>query len=324
MQQLQKVHHLILSEDKEFIKEVVKIARAEKRVRVQRDSLNKAADETIKTFKKIFAPKEDKYSKEYKELRTRFATFVKNSDPKFSQFEIEYYEYDWKDRDDPEFCEKQADLHHSIVNDLTGKADWLQEFRDKETKRMQKLRDNAIKRWEKNRKEALEAIEAYPRKIDAGRLLSIADKHLNFSKGLLQKLADEDVGTGAKYTATISEEANLFKKLAYALNNDVEWVQDIPESKPLVSILTGKEDTEDNDGADDPLSNMSLEDIFEYLKSRVEDTPAVSDDQLLGIKSDILTSLGKGSYGMFDAQIWILSEIGSFLCQTREVLSFEK
>ena len=324
LQQLQKVHHLILSEDKEFITEVVKIARAEKQVRVQRDNLNKAADVTIDTFKKIFAPKEDRYSTEYKELRKRFATFVKKNDPKFSDFEIEYYEYGWEDRDDPEFCERQSELHDTIVADLTGKADWLQEFREKEMKRMQKLRENAMKRWEKNRKEAVEAVEAYPRKIDAGRLLSIADRQLGMSRGVLPKMADMETPSTAKYTSSISEEANLFKKLAYALNNDVEWVQDIPESKPLASILTGAGDTEDTEETDDSLSDMSLEDIFEHLKSRVEDTPAVSDEQLLAIKSDILTSLGKGSYGMFDAQMWILAEIGLFLCQTKEVLSVEK
>ena len=316
MQQLQKVHHLILSEDEDFIKEVVKIARTEKRVRVQRDSLNKAADVTIDTFKKIFAPKEDKHATEYKELCKRFLTFVKKSDPKFSQFEIDYYEYDWKDRDDPEFCEKEAGLHHAVASDLTGEADWLQDFREKETKRMQKLRENAMKRWEKNHKEALDAIQAYPRKVSEYSLLSTADRILGRSRGVLPKIAQMEAPSTQKYTSSISEEASLFKKLAYALNNNVQWVKDIPESKPLVSILTSRGDTEETD---DPLGNMSLEDIFEHLKSRVEDTSEVSGSQTMTIKREIIASLEKSGYGIFNAQVWILSDIGSFLCQTKEV-----
>ena len=73
MRQLQNVHHLILSEDPELIKAVQKIARAEKQTRVSREKLSKACDLSIETFKKIFAPKEDKWSQEYKGLLARFS-----------------------------------------------------------------------------------------------------------------------------------------------------------------------------------------------------------------------------------------------------------
>lgn len=325
MQQLQKVHHLILSEDEAFIKEIVKIARTEEQVRVQRDKLNKAADLTIDNFKKIFARKEDKYSQEYRDLKKRFTTFVKNSDPKFNPFELEYYDYDHKDRDDPEFCEKQSELHHSILRDLTGEAEWLQEFRENETKRMQTLRENAMKRWEKNRTAAVEAVEVYPRNIDTGRLLSVGDRVVGMSRGILPKIAEMEAPSTHKFTSSISEEADLFKKLAYALNNDVEWVQEIPESKPLVDVsVGGGEDADVED--DDPLDNLPLGDIFEHIQSRFPDdiVHTVNPEKLEEARRDVLSSLGGVMYGDLDIQFWLLADIGKWLSQIKSEKSKSK
>ena len=313
MQQLQRVHRLILSKDTDFIEAVIKIARKEERSREKRALLVKANNVSFETFKKIFAPKEDKDSTAFRDLCERFLTFLKKHDSRFDNFKISSYVY-WDVPDDPNFCGYQAELHRTIAEDLTSGAEWLQEFREKEVKRMQKFRENAMKRWEKNRKAAVEAIEAYPRKIDIGRLLLVGDRVLGMSRGLLPKLAEMEVPSTHKFTSSISVEADLFKKFAYALNNDVEWVQDIPESKSC--FVAGVVDFEKE--GDALLLNMSLEDIFEHIKLRVEYKQAVSAEVLFDIKSDIFTALGKASYGLFDSQIHLLADIGLFLCQTKE------
>ena len=240
MNQLQKVHALLLSEDEDFIKEVVKIAKAEKRVRQQRAGLMAASEKNEKTFKKIFAPKESDYSDTFKKLRSRFSDFVKAREG-FESFELEYYDYDFKDRDDPDFCEFQTGLHKTIAEDLGGDAEWLKEFREKEVKRMQKNRKSQMTRWEKNREAAMVAINEYPRKIEPNRLLYIADKELDWGKGFIPKLYEMEVPSAAKNTDTIKQEADLFKKLADAVANDREWVADIEEPKPLAEILAGGE-----------------------------------------------------------------------------------
>lgn len=240
MQELQKVHALLLSEDEDFIKEVVKIARAEKRVKEERNRLQSAAEKAIKTFKNIFAPKESEYSDTYKTLRSRFSDFVKAREG-FESFEIEYYDYDFKDRDDPDFCEFQTGLHKTIAEDLAGEAEWLKAFREKEVKRMQSNRKSQMTRWEKNREAAIVAIDEYPRKIEPTRLLYIADKELDWGKGFIPKLYELEVPSAQKNTDTIKHEADLFKKLADAVKDDREWVADIEEPKRLVEILGGGE-----------------------------------------------------------------------------------
>lgn len=316
MNQLQKVHALLLSEDKDFIKEVVKIARTEKRVRDQRAGLMAAAEKNEKLFKNIFAPKESDYSDTFKKLRSRFSDFVKAREG-FESFELEYYDYDFKDRDDPDFCEFQTGLHKTITEDLGGEAEWLKEFREKEVKRMQKNRKSQMTRWEKNREAAIVAIDEYPRKIEPNRLLYIADKQLDWGKGFIPKIYELEVPSAAKNTDTIKHEADLFKKLADAVKDDREWVADIKEPKPLVETLTGMGKS---DESDDTLSSMSLEEIFEHITTRAEGTFTVSDGDILSTKRDILEILGKASGGLFESNINLLAEIGLFLCRTKEVV----
>lgn len=316
MQQLQKIHHLLLSEEEDFIKAVVKIAKTEKRVRQQKNGLQAAADKTVKTFKKIFAPKESDYSDTYKKLVASFGKFVQGRDG-FESFGFEYYDYDWKDRDDADFCESQTELHKAITDDLASDADWLKEFREKEVKRMQKLRRNAMTRWEKNREAALQAIKDYPRQyVSSDRILAVADRQLDWGKGFIQKIGEMESPSASKNTDTIRHEGDLFKKLADAVSNDREWVKEIPEAKPLVDVLT-EHNSESSEESEDPLSSVSVEDIFEHLKSRMEDTPAVSDEQLNELKSEILACLGKASFGLVDAQIWLLSDVGVWLAKCK-------
>ena len=316
MQQLQKVHALLLSEDEDFIKEVVKIAKTEKRIRKQKAGIQAAADKTVNTFKKIFAPKESDYSETFKKLRSRFSDFVKAREG-FESFELEYYDYDFKDRDDPDFCEFQTGLHKTIAEALGGDAEWLKEFREKEVKRMQKNRKSQMTRWEKNREAAIVAIDEYPRKIEPNRLLFIADKELDWGKGFIPKLYELEQPSAAKNTDTIKHEADLFKKLADAVSNDREWVADIKEPKPLVETLTGMGKSEEDE---DTLSSMSLVEIFEHITTRADGTFAVSDKDLFDIKGDILEILGKASGGLVDSQINLLADIGLFLCRHSEVM----
>lgn len=323
MPQMQKVHHLILSEDPEFIKEVQKIANAAKRNKVQRENLQKACQLSEETVKKIFAPKEDKYDEKYRELRKRFYTFVQNNDPKFAQFG-EYYDYDHKDRDDPDFCEHQAEVHHEIVQALTGEAEWLQEFRDKEIERMQKLRENAMKRWEKNRTAAVEALNNYPRDIAPDTLLSYADRQLDFSKGRLPKLITTEAPSTNKFTSTLSEEAELFKKFAHALNNDVPWVQNIPEPARLVDVLAGEKEIDDaEEDMDRLLSQCSLQYLFTHIISRIDEIPVVDPDKMEESRQDILNSLGSLMCGDIDIQLWMLADIGIWLSQIKSEKSDE-
>ena len=318
LQQMQKVHQLLLSEDPEFIKAVQKIAKAEKRNKVMRANLNKAADLTLETFKKIFAPKEDKYSKEYKDVRSRFETFLRNSDPKYADIGIDYYGYDWKDRDDPDFCEKHAELHNEIVEALTGEAEWIAEFRAKETKRMHRVRENAMKRWEKLRKAAIEALAAYPRKIAPDTLISYADRQLDWGKGRLPKLIEADAPSTSKFTSSITEEADLFNKLVNALNNDAPWVKEIPEPTKLIDNLVD-EDEQVDENRDAPFSfdTMSFRDIFEHIKARFDDLPTVAPDKMEEARREILSSLGSLMYGDIDIQIWMLADIGMWLSQIK-------
>ena len=316
LRQLQDVHHLILSEDPELIKAVQKIARAEKQTRVSREKLNKACDLSTETFKKIFAPKEDKWSQEYKELRSRFSNFVQHHDPKFSQFEVEYFGYDSKDRDDPDFCEREAGLHHAVVDALTNEADWLEAFRVKETARMQKLRENAMKRWEENRKAARVALAAYPRKIAPDTLLSYADRQLDHGSGKLPKLIDTEVPSTQKFTDTLISEADLFKKLADALTKDVSWVQEIPEPKPLINVLVDDKETEARAPAveytlsPDDLHAISLPEIFEHVQDRVINVPV--DDES-AVMQEIATLLGKASRGQTGTQLYLLMKYALLL-----------
>ena len=315
LRQLQNVHDLILSEDPELIKAVQKIARAEKQTRVLREKLSEACELSTETFKKIFAPKEDKWSKEYKGLLARFQTFVRNHDPKFSQFEIEYYLYDRKDRDTPDICDREAGLHHAVVDALINEADWLEAFRGKETARMQKLRENAMKRWEKNRKAARVALAAYPRKIAVDTLLSYADRQLDHGSGKLPKLIDTEVPSTQKFTDTLISEADLFKRLADAISNDVPWVKEIPEPKPLIEVLVDPEDVEKI--PESPLSALSLDDIFLHIQSRVESI-TVNSDKNLEMKNEVLRSLGKASRGILGTQIWLLADIGRWLAELND------
>ena len=225
LKQMQNVHHLILSENIEFIAAVQKIADVENRVRAERDRLSAACEQLIETFKKIFAPKEDKYSKAYKDTLKRFQTFIRKHDEKYGKLEVEYYNYDFKDRDDPDFCELHAGLHHAIVADLTSEAEWLEAFRAKETARMGKLRENVMTRWVKHHKMACEALVQYPRKIAPDTLLSYADRQLDHGSGKLPKLIETEAPSTNKFTDTLDRESELFKQLAHALNNNVEWGQ---------------------------------------------------------------------------------------------------
>lgn len=318
LRQLQNVHHLILSEDPEFIKAVQKIARGDRNIRVQREKLREACELSIEIFKKIFAPKEDKWSQAYKGLCTRFQTFVRDHDPKFSQFEIKYFDYDYKDRGNPDFCEREAGLHHAIVDALTNEADWLEGFRAKETARMQKLRENAMKRWEKQRKAARAALAAYPRKIAVDTLLSYADRHLDHGSGKLPKLIETDAPSTQKFTDTLIHEADLFKNLAYAINNDVPWVQEILEPTPLEDVLVEAEETQNASQNEDIVFSLQPDDmhslplnaIFEHVRNRVIYLP-VEDE--LKVRQELAQLLGKASRGMVGTQLYLLMDFALFI-----------
>lgn len=319
MKQLQDLHKNLLNEEKDFIRGVVKIANTERKVRKERQRLSDATDETFKQFKKIFAPKEDKYSQEFKDMRASFTDLVKKSDPRFAYFQFEYYDYEPEERDNPTFCEVHAGLHEQIADDLYNDAGWLKEFRDKETKRIERKHKRVMKDWEKHREDAIKAINDYPRHVSQDRILSVAAKQLDFGRDRLQNIHEMTTPSPSKFTSTLKEEAALFKKLADAVKTDRQWVRDIPEAKALVDVLTDRVESEKSEGNRNPLESMTLEDIFEHIRTRADGTFAVSDGELFDCKHDIFEILGQASGGIFESQINLLADIGLFLCRTKEV-----
>ena len=68
-------------------------------------------------------------------------------------------------------------------------------------------------------------------------------RELDHGSGKLPKLIDTEVPSTQKFTDTLISEADLFKRLADAISNDVPWVKEIPEPKPLIEVLVDPEDT---------------------------------------------------------------------------------
>ena len=235
MQQMQKVHELLISEEPGFIKEIVRIAEEERRITGSQKRLQSSNSDLLKIFKKVFAPKESEYSKPFKEMRTRFNDFVKKTHP---DFEIEYWDHERKNRDNPDFCEMHSGIYIYVAEALSNEEDeWIKDFREKEIKRMQRNRQSALNKWTKFRDAAILAINNYPRNIEASRILAVADKQLDWGKGLIMRIHElkEPI---SKNTETIIEEYKLFQKLAIAVNDDAGWVAEIPEPTPLIETLS--------------------------------------------------------------------------------------
>ena len=140
-------------------------------------------------------------------------------------------------------------------------------------------------------------------------------RELDHGSGKLPKLIDTEVPSTQKFTDTLISEADLFKKLADAISNDVPWVKEIPEPKPLIEVLVDPEDVEKI--PESPLSALSLDDIFLHIQSRVESI-TVNSDKNLEMKNEVLRSLGKASRGILGTQIWLLADIGRWLAELND------
>lgn len=315
MRQLQQVHQLILDEDESFIQACLEADRAEKEQQAQRDEFQKAIDDCVKLFKKTYAPQEDKWSPAFRAMRKRFRDFVRTQDEKYAEFEMDFYDYDYDDfrnGGDIEKIQAATALHHAVMAAIQSEADWLQGFMTAEEEALKKHRKTAEADWRKHRKALIAAIAAYPRPVGESSLIYRADAYLYNDAGTLEKLLASEEPSAKKFTATIQSEADDFKKVANAIENDASWVKEIPVPKRLMDVLV----------TDEVGNQTPLEQVFKDIQTRYEDVYLSLDaDELQETKSEILRLLGSVSKGFLPNQIYVLAEIGKWLAKCEEVAS---
>jgi len=295
MKQLRELHSLILNQDAAFLeacRDAVKAVKAQKSLS---ENFEEAIETCNKVFKKTYAPQEDKWSSPYRAMRKRFAEFVRSQGAQFAEFHMDMYDYDrdFRDSGDAEKIQAIIEIHETVIAAIEDEADWLQGFMDAEEKALKKQRKATESDWRKHRKALIAAIQAYPRPVGESSLVYKADAFLRQDAGTLEKLLATEEPSAKKFTATIESEANAFKNVAYAIEKDVSWVQEIPVPKPLVETVVPEDEGEPlttdellnsvfttSDHAlsvSEVLDAIALPDIFENIAGRMVNV--LSDDE---------------------------------------------
>ena len=307
--QLRKLHKLLLEQDADFIAACTEIYTEAKALSELRSALEKACKKTQRLFCKLIDA-DNEWDDRFKSKWSVFEKLVK------AQLNIEMFGNSRWDYIDVETAEERrtAIEHHKTVHAAIEKeADWIAAFMKKEKAAAAQKRKKVSSAWTKKRDAAIAAIDAYERDVSFDRMISAAEKHLYKSHDYFAKIFDAETVSDRKNIGTLEDEVKSLDRLMNAVKNDVDWVAEIPAAKKPseVSLAEAPEqqDTEFTITADD-LHGISLEAICQHVADRVIHIPVDDESEVM---SDMARLLGKASRGQRGTQLYLLMKFALFL-----------
>ena len=237
--QLRKLHKLVLEQDADFIAACTAIhAEAEARSKLRED-IEKACKKTTRLFCKLIDA-DNEYDDKFKSKWSVFEGLVK------SQLNIEMFGHTRWDYSDHETADarRTAIEHHKTVHEAIEKeADWIAEFMKKEQVAAAQRREKVSSTWTAKRDAAIAAINDYARDVSFDRITSEAEKQLYKSHGYFNKIFDAESVSSKKNIGTLEDEVKSLDRLINAVKKDVDWVAEIPAVKSHETVTPVETET---------------------------------------------------------------------------------
>ena len=306
--QLRKLHKLLLEQDADFIAACTAIHAEAEALSKLRETIEKACKKTTRLFCKLIDA-DNEYDDKFKSKWGVFEGLVK------AQLNIEMFGHTRWDYSDHETADarRTAIEHHKTVQEAIEKeADWIAAFMKKEQAAAAQRRKKVSAAWTQKRDAAIAAIDAYARDVSFDRIISEAEKQLYKSHGYFNKIFDAESVSDRKNIGTLEDEVKSLDRLINAVKKDVEWVAEIPAVKKLAEVLVEAAEPSEPEftiTADD-LHGISLEDIFQHVADRVIHIPVDDENQVM---SDMAILLGNASRGQRGTQLYLLMKFALFL-----------
>ena len=312
--QLRKLHQMLLEKDAEFIERCTAIYAAVNAAIKVKENMEKAVEKTVRMFCKLVGA-DNKWSETFKSKWKTFEEMVK------SQFEIEMFgnaRWDYDDCETPDDYQAIIDQHKTVQEAIKEEADWIAAYMKKEAANAAQRRKKVSENWTAKRQAAIDVINAYPRDVSFDRIVSEAEGELCKSKGYFNKIFDAESVSEKKNVGTLQDEVKSLNRLIGAVKGDAEWVAKIPEVKKLHEVLVDVNEPTEPEftiTADD-LHGISLEEIFQHVASRVIHVEGVYDPS--EVRLELATVLGKASRGQVGTQLYLLMEHALFILPQRD------
>lgn len=269
--QLRKLHQLILEKDAGFIAACEAIQTERKAaVKVQED-LEKSIKKTVRVFCKLVGA-DNEFDAVFKEKWKTFAGIVKKI------LDIELFgnaRWDYSDLETLD-ARKEATSHHVQVQEAIAKEeDWIVGFMRTERENAEKLREQVSAKWVKTREATIAAIEAYPRDISFDRLIATAAKELYKSHDFFTKIFDAETVSTQKNIGTLEDEIKSLERLIKELKKDEDWIAKIPAVKVEGTGGTGEA------GTVEILDTLTTEAEREKYENRIFEAIELANDAIL-------------------------------------------
>ena len=237
--QLRKLHKLILENDADFISACSDLYEAVNAAIKLKDDMEKAVKKTVRLFCKLIGA-DNEYDDRFKSKWDVFEGMVK------SQLNIEMFGRVRWDYSDLETADEYRTViaQHKTVQEAIGKeAEWIAEFMKKEQAAAAEKRKKVSAAWTKKRDAAITAINEYERDVSFDRIISEAEKQLYKSHGYFNKIFDAESVSSKKNIGTLEDEVKSLDRLINAVKKDVEWVAEIPAVKSHETVTPVETET---------------------------------------------------------------------------------
>lgn len=226
--QLQNIYNWIAGEDPEVIarcqeiqREADTLSKARKDCAHWHDEVIRAFDETLNpTPGNIYSPARNACLKEFqKVVKQRFDGF--DFDAQHSATTV-----------DALMAVQQtfADIH----TDIEMKEEWVLAFKVQFSDKARQARKALEQAWADARKEMFTALSEYPRNVSEVAFLNRFDERFGHPSGRTRNFTEP---TPAITDETLTADIRHFKTATADIHADTEWMQAIPEIKPMVAAL---------------------------------------------------------------------------------------
>ena len=231
--QLRKLHKLLLEQDADFIAACTAIHAEAEALSKLREAVEKACKKTTRLFCKLIDA-DNEYDDKFKSKWSVFEGLVKE------QLNIEVFgntRWDYSDYETAD-ARRTAIEHHKAVHEAIEKeADWIAEFMKKEKAAAAQRRKKVSKAWTEKRDAAIAAINDYERDVSFDRIISEAEKQLYKSHGYFAKIFDAETVSDRKNIGTLEDEVKSLDRLINAVKKDADWVAEIPAAKKAIEVI---------------------------------------------------------------------------------------
>ena len=267
--QLRKLHKLVLEQDADFIQACTTIHKEIKDAAILRETLDKALKKTTRVFCKLIDA-DNEYDDTFEYKWKTFEGMVK------SQLNIEEFGNKKWDYDNCETADERRaviEQHQTVQEAIAEGADWVADFMKKEQAAAVERRKKVSELWTEKRQAAIAAIHDYPRDVSFDRIVGAAEKAMYEPHGYFSKIFDAEVVSDRKNIGTLESEAKNLDRLIRDVKADADWIQKIPATQPRVEGVTEVPEPEPSETAEFDKQVDRLINASNLVNNSIEEIP---------------------------------------------------